>query len=89
MCVCYHSRRTQPPKRVIIMKRSHGRPYNARLRDMKARYSSRELEGFDLLNAVLNCFYYHRISLFDTARVLNKSVDDINYAISIIEQNAQ
>ena len=88
MCVCSHGRRTQPPKGVI-MKRSHGRPYNARLRDMKARYSSRELEGFDLLNAVLNCFYYHRISLFDTAKVLNHTVEDIKYAISIIDQNAQ
>ena len=71
------------------MKRSHGRPYNARLRDMKARYSSKQLEGYDLLNAVINCFYRHRISLFDTARVLDHSVEDIEYAISIIEQNAQ
>lgn len=71
------------------MKRSHGRPYNARLRDMKARYSSSELEGLDLLNAVLNCFYYHRLGLFDTAEVLNHTVEDIKFAISIIEQNAQ
>lgn len=72
------------------MKRSHGkRPYNARLRDMQARYSSRELKGYDLYNAVINCFYYHKLGLFDTAKVLNKSVDDIEFAISIIEQNAQ
>jgi len=72
------------------MKRSHGiRPYNARLRDMQARYGSKELKGYDLYNAVLNCFYYHRLGLFDTARVLNHTVDEIESAISIIEQNAQ
>lgn len=71
------------------MKRSHGKPYNARIRDMKARYSSRELMGFDLLNAVINCIYYHRLSLFDTAKVLNRTVNDIKDAISIIDQNAQ
>lgn len=72
------------------MKHSHGRrPYEARLRDMQARYSSKELKGYDLYKAVLNCFYYHRISLFDTARVLNHTVHDIESAISVIEQNAQ
>lgn len=71
------------------MKRSHGKPYNTRLRNMQARYSSRELKGFDLLNAVINCFYYHRISLFDTAKVLNHTVEDIKSALDIIDQNAQ
>lgn len=71
------------------MKHSHGRPYNARLRYMKTRYSSRELKGLGLLDAVLNCFYYHGLGLFDTAEVLNNTVEDIKFAISTIEQNAQ
>ena len=76
-------------KKGVIMKRSHGKPYNARLREMKARYSSRELKGYDLINAVMNCIYYRRISLFDTAKVLNHTVDDIKSALDIIDQNAQ
>ena len=88
MCVCSHGKRTQRQKGVI-MKLSHGKPYNTRLQDMEVRYDSRELKGFDLLNAVINCIYYHRISLFDTAKVLNHTVEDIKSAISIIEQNAQ
>lgn len=71
------------------MKRSHGTPYNARLRSMRARYSSRELEGYDLIWAVIHCFFRYGLTVRDTADVLNRSVEDIEYAISVAEQNAQ
>ena len=61
------------------MKHSHGRrrTYEARVRDMKARYRSKELQGHALKTAVSHCFYLQEISLFDTAKVLNRSVSDI------------
>lgn len=56
---------------------------------MRARYSSRELEGYDLIWAVIHCFFRYGLTVRDTADVLNRSVEDIEYAISVAEQNAQ
>ena len=66
------------------MKHSHGkrrRTYEARVRDMEARYRSKELQGNALKNAANNCFYLQQISLFDTAKVLNRSVSDIEFIL--------
>lgn len=68
------------------MKRSHGRrTYEARLRYLKARYGSKQLQGYALKTAVNNCFYRHEISLFDTAEVLNHSVSDVEFILSKIK----
>ena len=66
------------------MKNSHGkrrRTYEARVRDMEARYRSKELQGHDLKTAVSHCFYLQEISLFDTAKVLNRNVRDIKFIL--------
>lgn len=90
MCLSFTAG-THNHKRSFNLKQYRGRkirkPYQDRVKALQAQYKDGTPAGFNF--AVINCIWRNGLSLDDTAKVLNATRDEINFACDMILQDAQ